>query len=438
MLDERGEGYARVGEAVPVDRLAGADQRLDVVRDVPDVDVHARRRPVRRRARRRRTPGRRTHRRRTRTGRCRGRRPRRSRRPSRPRPPCRARTGRCRSRAPGHRRRRGRAWSGPRRARRSGRSPSARRGSGGPAAGVWTFATSPAAKISGSDVHSDWSTSTPLSTSSPASSASRVLGTAPTPTMTRSAGRDDAGRGDHGRRGDLGDAVAEGELHALPPVHAREHLAELGAEHAVQRRGLRLDDVHVIAVPARRGGRLEPDPAGAHHDDPPVAGDERGPQPFGVVRRTDVVHVGLVRARNVEAARRRTGREEQAACSRPARRRRGGPRARPGRSRSPRCRAAARRRCRRTRTPRARTPCRGVLAGEEALGQRRPFVRPAAASSPISTTRPVNPSSRSVCAALAPARLAPTMTKVSSESPRAWAPPPRVPPVCPAPRGSTR
>src|ERR1700685_3902099 len=38
---ELGQRDVRVGEAGEVDRAAGADEGLDVVADVPDVDVHA-------------------------------------------------------------------------------------------------------------------------------------------------------------------------------------------------------------------------------------------------------------------------------------------------------------------------------------------------------------------------------------------------------------
>jgi hypothetical protein len=51
---------------------------------------------------------------------------------------------------------------------------------------------------------------------------------------------------------------------------------------------------------------------------------------------------------------------------------------------------------------------KGLGPGLEALGRRMLDVR----SAPTKTTRPSNPSSRSVAAAAPPARLAPTITKV--------------------------
>jgi hypothetical protein len=88
--------------------------------------------------------------------------------------------------------------------------------------------------MSGFEERSPASVTTPLRTSRPASSASRVLGVIPTPTMTASAGT--AVGQPHAVRpvarcADLGDLDAAAQVHSPAAVQIGEHLGRLPAEH---------------------------------------------------------------------------------------------------------------------------------------------------------------------------------------------------------------
>ena len=279
-----------------------------------------------------------------------------------------------------------------------------------PSSGLKEFATSPAAKMSGSEVRSASSVSTPLPVSRPARAARSSLGAAPMPTTRMSAGIfGAAGRDDHAGA-ELDRLLAEPELHAVRPVQVREDGAELGAELVVQRAGLRLEHGHRALGRAGGRGGLQADPAGSGHHDPGARLEGRT-EPVGIGDRTEVEHLLAVGAGEVEAARRGAGGEQQLVVGHLRAAGRGGHGAR----------AAVDRRdgdalaqvhavlgvpvggVHVDRVPR-------VAAEQVALGQRRALVGTLRLRQPISTMSPSNPSSRSVSAALAPARLAPAIT----------------------------
>ena len=93
-------------------------------------------------------------------------------------------------------------------------------------------------------------------------------------------------------------------------VDRLDHVAELGSQHALERSRLRTDDVHLEPALAQRGRRLEPDEARADHDDAPSPLRSRD-QRSAVVERAQIVHVGQVCARHVEAHDARAGREQE-------------------------------------------------------------------------------------------------------------------------------
>src|SRR4029453_14934939 len=126
-----------------------------------------------------------------------------------------------------------------------------------PKSGWKDDATSPASNTSAAEVRSAWSVTTPLSTSSPAAAASSMLGVAPTPTTTRSAGSP------------AGPSVTTDVTR--PPVPGNSRPVEGG--------GLWFHDRHVVAVVAGRRGHLEADPARPHDQYPLPAAGEVGQQP---------------------------------------------------------------------------------------------------------------------------------------------------------------
>src|SRR5690349_9514880 len=129
-----------------------------------------------------------------------------------------------------------------------------------PSSGWKEFATSPAAKMSGSEVRSASSVSTPLPVSRPARAASSVVG-GRADADDQDVGGDfgAAGRDDHAGA-ELDRPLAEPELHAVRPVQLGENGTELGAKLVVQRARLRLE--HGDSALGRTGGRggLQADP----------------------------------------------------------------------------------------------------------------------------------------------------------------------------------
>ena len=131
-------------------------------------------------------------------------------------------------------------------------------------------AMSPTAKMSGSLVRNDESTSTPPSgpMDRPAASASSVFGAAPTATRTASAATvEPSPRRRPGRRavrgGDLLDRCPESQVDTVVTVQLGEHLGDLATERAEQRQLGGLDDGHVGPALAGVGGHLQTDPAAA-------------------------------------------------------------------------------------------------------------------------------------------------------------------------------
>ena len=169
--------------------------------------------------------------------------------------------------------------------------------------------TSPAAKMSGSEVRRCSSTTIPLSTDSPAADASSVLGVTPTPTTTRSAGIRVPSSSTTAPTRDL--PVPAGSMRSTPTPRRRstscvaveggEDRRHLGTEYAQERQLGGLEDRDMGSGAACGGGGLEPDPAGADDDDARIGGD-RGPQPFAVVDRPEVEHALEVRTRQRQAA----------------------------------------------------------------------------------------------------------------------------------------
>ena len=128
-----------------------------------------------------------------------------------------------------------------------------------------------------------------------------------------------ARRGDHladlpGRAPDLAHRLAEPELHAVLAVQVGEHLAQLGADRAVQRGRLRLDHRHLAAGLAGRRRRLQADPARAHGDHPPAAA-EGGREPLRVADGPQVQHAVPVGPGYVQPAWRRAGGQQQPVVS---------------------------------------------------------------------------------------------------------------------------
>lgn len=113
---------------------------------------------------------------------------------------------------------------------------------------------------------------------------------------------------------DLRQPPAEVEPHPALPVQLGEEAAQLGAEDAVQRGRLGLDDGDLGAVLTGRRGDLQADPAGAGDHDVavlPAEGGEDALEALGVCEAAQVVHAGQVGARDVEAARLGTGGQQE-------------------------------------------------------------------------------------------------------------------------------
>ena len=89
--------------------------------------------------------------------------------------------------------------------------------------------------------------------------------------------------------GDLVDAGAHAQVDAVGAVQVGEDLGHLAAEHPQQRQLGHLHDGDLGAGGAGRGGRLEPDPAGADHRHA-FRALERLPDPVAVAHRAQVVH----------------------------------------------------------------------------------------------------------------------------------------------------
>ena len=168
--------------------------------------------------------------------------------------------------------------------------------------------------MSGSLVRSDLSTRTPLSTSSPAASASWVRGRTPDADHHRVGPELLAEIDPDAGRRDLGDLRAEPQVDAVLAVQLGEHLAHLRAEHAEQRQLGRLEHHDVGARLAGGGGDLEADPTGAD-DDQPLALPEGGPDPVGVGMGAQGQR--RVRARDGQRARLRAGGQDQGAVRQP-------------------------------------------------------------------------------------------------------------------------
>ena len=169
--------------------------------------------------------------------------------------------------------------------------------------------------MSGSEVRSASSTTMPLSTSSPRRRPARRSAATPTAMMTVSRGQLRAGGGDRaGHRaagsGHLAEPLTEPERHAVAAVQVREHLAELGAQRAPQRPGLRLHDRDLAAVLARGGRGLQADPAGPGDDDLAAAA-QRGGQPLRVPHRAQVPDAVEIGPGDVQPPRRGAGGDQQ-------------------------------------------------------------------------------------------------------------------------------
>src|ERR1022692_3015313 len=135
--------------------------------------------------------------------------------------------------------------------------------------------------MTGSEVRRAASTITPLPTSSPATEARDVFGTAPMPTTTRSAG-----------------SCAPDEVIAA------------ATRPAAPRTGLRLDHRPLTALLARGRRHLQADPAGPDHDYLACLG-QRGSQPLRVRHRAEVPDAAEITARYIQRARRGAGGEKQ-------------------------------------------------------------------------------------------------------------------------------
>ena len=285
------------------------------------------------------------------------------------------------------------------------------------------MATSPAAKTPGTLVSSRSSATIPLSISSPAASASAVRGTTPMPTTTRSqCDRVRRRRAAPPRPAVALEALDGGAGEQLDAVLAvdvgvdRADLAARARARAAPRRARRRSTSTPL-LPGR-GGDLGADPAGPDHDDPrrlarapPRAGRSRRGRAGSGPRR------GRRRAGRAGAARLRS--RAAAGPSRSARRRPSTTSARAGR-RSPRPGAAVAARCRCSLVEAVgmdvgcpRVGSRRAGSPSTAAGARR--AAPARRRSGRSGRR--SPRSRSVSAAFAPARPAPTITTVCRRQP---------------------
>ena len=216
-----------------------------------------------------------------------------------------------------------------------------------PNSGCSAAAMSPTAKMSGSLVRSDESTSTPPSPRArPACLGEREVG--------RRADRDQDGVGvDRGPVAELepGRFAAGGGdfLHGCPSRRSTpcsrcsvgEHLADLAAERGQQRKLRHFDDRDVDAAVSGTGGDLEADPSAADDGQRTTFGQCRI-QRVGVVDGAQVVHAVGVCAGDRRPARLRAGGQQQLVVAHRAAVGQGDGVRRPGRSPTPRCPAAAR------------------------------------------------------------------------------------------------
>ena len=175
---------------------------------------------------------------------------------------------------------------------------------------------SPTAKMSGSLVRSDESTSTPPSPRArPACSASASVG--------GRADRDQHGVGvDRGPvaelqpgrlaagGGDLLHGCTQPKVHTVFAVERGEHLADLAAERGQQRKLRHFDDRDVDAAVSGAGGDLEADPPAAD-DGQRRTFDQCRIQRVGVVDGAQVVHAVGVCAGDRRPARLRAGGQQQ-------------------------------------------------------------------------------------------------------------------------------
>lgn len=114
--------------------------------------------------------------------------------------------------------------------------------------------------------------------------------------------------------GDLGEARAEVEADTVLGVQVGEDLADLGAQHRVQRGLVRFDDGDLGPVAARGSRDLQADPAPSRDHQVAVVPAERGqdvPQPVGVGEPAQMVHAREPGAGDVQAARLGAGRQQQ-------------------------------------------------------------------------------------------------------------------------------
>ena len=113
------------------------------------------------------------------------------------------------------------------------------------------------------------------------------------------------------RRASIAVAVSpRWKIDAVLLVQAAHEVAELGAQHALQRALVRRDDVHVDAARAQRRGDLEADEARADHDRAPRRCRPRD-DGAAVGERAQRVHVRQVGARQRQPHRLGAGRQQQ-------------------------------------------------------------------------------------------------------------------------------
>ncbi len=198
----------------------------------------------------------------------------------------------------------------------------------------------------------------PLSTSSPAASASATRGVTPIPATTKSAPtmRPPVSRtpitlpSSPATRLDL---RAADERHSVVGVDVAVDRAELGPEHSRQRQLVHLHHRHLAAALARRRGDLGADPARADRHQPPALVDALADR-LGVGDRAQRQHAVEIGAGDRQLARLRRRSRSAAGCTRAPRPRPGRPARRRGRSTRPSSRSAARSPDRRRTTRRGR------------------------------------------------------------------------------------
>ena len=167
-----------------------------------------------------------------------------------------------------------------------------------PSSGWKEFATSPAAKMSGSEVRSASSVSTPLPISRPARAARSSLGAAPMPTTRRSAGT--SAPPDVMTMPGRNSTAFSPNRNSTPCARCRSAntAPSSGPSWSVQRAGLRLEHGHRALGRAGGRGGLQADPAGSGHHDPGTR-LERRTEPVGIAQRAQVEHLLAVGAGEV-------------------------------------------------------------------------------------------------------------------------------------------